>query len=278
MTTLNRFSTCSILLAFASLAGAAPAVAQTAGVLPPQPVGPAQPAALPAPQADAVAPGTAAVPGSHPRPGTVVPVLRAGMLLAGKGTMRDECSATDGSCGGTVSADYDDKADFALAADGLYQASRKFRFGLGGLLVTAPAYKLPDGSTFRSGTESSFMGVLEGYFPTSPNFALTLRGSFGAMLLFPGADHQQAIDDAQHSCDGSAANCHVGLGPFIGPTGGVGVGMVIGFSDVRMRIDLQSQAYSMKIQSLDASAGAEHVSFSETITGSRVWAMAGVEL
>lgn len=280
MSTSHRVSLRSILIGLAALASAAPAAAQTAGVMPTAPAPVVAPGAgLSAPQADTAARPTPAAQDSHPHAGTFVPVLRAGTLLGGKGTIRDDCSATDGSCSGSsTSGDYEDKADFALAADGLYQASRKFRFGLGGLLVTSPAYKLPDGSTFRSGTESSFMGVVEGYFPTSPHFALTLRGSFGAMLLFPGADHQDSIDAMQHSCDGTAANCNVGLGPFVGPTGGIGLGMVIGFSDVRMRIDLQSQAYSLKFESFDASLGAEHTSLTETISGSRVWAMAGVEL
>lgn len=276
MTTLNHFSTCSMLLGFAVFAGAAPALAQSAAFQPVEPAG-QPPVGLPAPQADVPGARTTSAQDTHPRPGTFVPVLRAGMLLGGKGTLRHECSSNDGSCNDSSSTDYEDKADLALAADGLYQVSRKFRFGLGGLLVTAPAYKLPDGN-FRSGTESSFMGVAEGYFPTSPTFALTLRGSFGAMLLFPGAEHQQAIDDTQHSCDGAAMQCQVGMGPFYGPTGGIGVGMVIGMSDARLRIDLQTQAYSLKIQSLEASAGSAHLSASETITGSRIWAMAGVEL
>jgi hypothetical protein len=304
MSGIRGFSSCSVaLLAFAGAALASGvAAAQTAPahaiaaepvaavVAPAQAGGPARATpsttaqasggyGLQTPQADQAASAESGKASLWPAPGRFVGVARAGFMLQGSGQWKTDCSSNAGSCRDSSSqSGYDDGSQTMFGVDALIQTTHTLRLGLGTQLVTDPTYKLSGGESFHSGTELTAQGVVEFVFPTSARFALTLRGQVGAMLLFAGRDHSDKIKNEQDACSSSEyPTCNVFVGPYAGPTAGLGVGTDFRAGKVGLRLDLVSQFYSLKIGGIKAAAGSERVDIADTVSGRRVWLSAGLE-
>jgi hypothetical protein len=235
-----------------------------------------EPMSAPAlPSADRTQPAAQAQPAPEARP--IVPVLKAGYTLSGKGEFSYECSGNV-RCP-SQGEEYKEQSGPGLAADLLFSVSPKLRLGFGALWVMTPNVET-DWADYESGAEVSAFGILEGFFQTSPRFAFTARLQLGVLSQFPGDDHQRDIDDLRAGCNElQVATCSAGLGPFFGVTGGIGGGGAWLLPDGgALRVDLLVQAYAVDDLTLEMADAGSSGELTRTATGSRVWLMAGIEL
>ena len=164
------------------------------------------------------------------RRGLVV-VLHAGVRVLGAGTISDECEAIGvGNCAGYGSeSEYDEVSPALFGVDVLGHASPGLRLGAALWSVPYVSTKPPNsGSSAKTshlGWDSSLFGVLEGVVPLGASVALVLRAQVGPTLLVPGGDLSDALDAAAAKCNRSSDSCRVATGPFVGISGGLGVGI-----------------------------------------------------
>ena len=277
----------------------APAVSAT---LPPQP---ATPSAAPS-ESVAAAPVAAATPGAFPgganptppaghdpmhdapamaRPGaarkaayaTFVPILKIGSVVGGSGTYATECKSFGGvACGSIQDTEYEEKSVGGLGVDLLWHTSRKLRLGFGGL-VSAPKHAI-QGEDFAYGPEVQLYGILEGFFPTSDSFALTVRGQLGGSMLIAGEDHRDGIDESNNSCT-QFDKCESNYGPFPGVTYGIGFGLNFRVGEsTRLRADIIGESYARLVAQTTVSDAGSGVEVTTVASGSRGWLMLGIEL
>src|SRR5690606_24414638 len=141
--------------------------------------------AQPAPSAPAAGqPVTARPPGDNvgeaeqnPRKrGGVVPVLRAGFMLAGAGQIREECDGELCSSSGASTADYTDASGPAvIGGDLLFHIGPDFRLGPGALYLPKTSWDMDGASSgYEAGSELALLLVGEGVFDLSSKVALSV--------------------------------------------------------------------------------------------------------
>ncbi|MEZ4220887.1 MAG: hypothetical protein R3B13_08155 [Polyangiaceae bacterium] len=214
---------------------------------------------------------------SDPAPKTFVALLKLGSVVGGSGSYSTECKSYGGAvCPSYEDTDYDEKSVAGLGADFLWHLGPKVRMGFGGLFTT-PQHDV-EGQEFAFGPEIGLFGILEGFFPTSDHFALTVRGQVGGSLLFAGEDHRDAIDEVSRSC-ADLDKCENSFGPFPGLNLAVGVGVNFRVGEsTRLRVDAMTEGYAREIMVTDVASAGAGVKLSTQASGTRGWLMAGVEL
>jgi hypothetical protein len=116
-------------------------------------------------------------------------------------------------------------------------------------------------------------------FDVGPQFALAVRGFGGGLVLFPGEDLEDAIDQDKEQCELSAGSCDVAEGPFVGWAAGVGFGGIADVGSVGLRADLLLQFHGIELYKLEASdgPGGGDIEITNHMTGSRFILAGGVE-
>src|SRR5690606_29860757 len=159
----------------------------------------------PAPSATAAGPSAAAAqpPGDNvgeadlnPRTRSgLVPVLRAGFMVAGAGQIREECDGDLCSASGASTADFTDASGPAmLGADLLFHIGPDFRLGPGALYLPKTSWDMDGASRdYEAGSELALLLVGEGVFDLSSKVALSVRGFVGVDVLFPGGDFKDSM-------------------------------------------------------------------------------------
>jgi hypothetical protein len=207
---------------------------------------------------------------------------RLGFILTGSGEGEVDCSGT--ACGGASGADndVDERSVFGLGGDVLYQMSPNLRLGLGLLLVPSTKFETEAENTESYGIDLSTSFVVEGIFPVSPTFALTVRGQVGPTLLFAGGDQSDAIAQLERQCSTAKANgatkCEVFDGPYLGYSFGLGGGVVFAASNrVRLRADLLYQRLSLPLLGYDVEQPMGTTDARAHLSSGRLWLLPGVE-
>ncbi len=257
------------ILVAALMLSAAPALAQSAAALGPDPSGYSY-----APSAgDQPTPVKTTAP--EPRRRGSVFVLRAGSF-SGSGSASAEC---DGSlCSSSSdSQDYDEDRALILEGDWLFHTSSNLRLGVGLSVIPTTTVKF-DGTPFELGTIFGTDFVAEGVFDLSQRTTLALRGSVGLSMLFPSGDlddaataNSDACFDYEYEYSGS---CEADVGPYLGVQAAVGPGLVYNLGQVGLRMDLQFQVYSMRTLQQNVEDSESAVTFA----GIRPMLLAGIEL
>ena len=130
-----------------------------------------------------------------------------------------------------------------------------------------------------AGSDLALQAIVEGVFDISPTVALTLRGQGGLLILFPGGDLSDAIDDEKSLCDSVPVTqkCEVKDGPYVGWTAGGGFGVLFPAGTVAMRVDLTLEWYGIDTLGLKTSAPGGDVDTTANFSGNRVILGGGVE-
>jgi hypothetical protein len=238
----------------------------------PQPVQPVQPQAGYAEPADE--PWTPAP--AHEEPageiGTVSFVPRLMLAPFGSGTL--ECEG-DG-CVTNEGVDYDHKSAFGFGADVMFRVGSVMRLGPGLAYMTEHDIEL-DGSSddYTIGSEFTLSFVLDAAIPVSPTVWLVPRGQIGLLLLFPGGDLRDNLDELKTQCEAAGiSGCDSLEGARPGVQGGLGFGVMFAVSpNVRLRADAMYQFYSVNVYTLEGPGVDAAVNFN----GSRGFLMAGAE-
>jgi len=218
-------------------------------------------------------------------------VLRVGFIVAGAGQIREECEGDLCASSGAATTEYADASGPALfGGDLMFHIGPDFRLGPGALFLPKTSWDIDGASTdFEAGSELAVLLVGEGVFDLSNKVSLSVRGFIGADLLFPGGDLKSSLKDRSIGTGSGAlqcadfnrvrgASCSRGKQPFVGPTYGGGVGLLIPTGSVALRVELMFQAYDVQYSVFDLSIdGAGEGSFQGTIAGTRSLLAGGME-
>ena len=202
-----------------------------------------------------------------------VGVARLGFVFEGGGEAETEC---DGDCAGFASTedDFDEESGFVLGMDFMGHVSQNLRLGGGLLFVPSNEVEFDDGGDYESGSDLSAQFIVEGVFDVSPTVALAVRGQGGALLLFPGEDLDDGLDDLDAFCDSVAAECDINEGPYLGFTFGAGGGAIFDVGPVGLRADLILQWYTLNLGQTEIDSAAGDAEIHTNLTGTR-WILAG---
>ncbi len=196
------------------------------------------------------------------------------LMLAPSGSGTLECEG-DG-CVSNRGRDYDHKSAFGLGADLLFRTGSVIRLGPG-LAYTAEYDVEFDGAStdYTVGGDFTLSFVLEAAVPVSPTVWLVPRGQIGLLLLFPGGDLRDELDELKTQCNAAElSGCDSLDGARPGAQGGLGFGVMFAVGpDVRLRVDTMYQFYSVNLYTVEGSYGDAAVN----LNGSRGFLMAGVE-
>jgi hypothetical protein len=208
----------------------------------------------------------------------LIPVVRAGFVSAGSGTYKVECDGVGCSAFNSTEVDYDEKSGFIIGGDLLFRVVPKLRLGFGLNYLPTPKVEAKEsGEEFESGDELDVLGVVEGVFPVSESVGLFVRGMGGITMLFPGNDHQDEIDTWRKACESTGADCKNGDGPFIGPTFGLGFGVLFLVGSVGLRAEVWGQAISQPIFKETLGVGGVESEIHGKFSGSRGLFFVGAE-
>lgn len=204
---------------------------------------PAAPPALaaPVPVAPAAAPELAgkARAAALQAAGTWVFGARAGLLVYGWGTVTTRATRSELSRPSSAQQDVTDRSYPSVELEALIHASPGLRAGAGYSIAPYSAQKADGDSMTHFGHEQALRGIVEGLLSVTPTLAIALRGQAGVRMLVPGGDLKKSFDDFLNGCRATSDDhCEADSGPFVGPTGGVMLGLV-GGSHIRWRFDLQ---------------------------------------
>ncbi|MBN1606603.1 MAG: hypothetical protein JW940_08205 [Polyangiaceae bacterium] len=213
-------------------------------------------------------------------------VPQVGVLLGGAGSlvMDPSCTGTgcsDSGLGSNETVKYDDRSRLALELDVLDHLGPKLRLGGGLMIVPSNSFEA-DTSTrkTKNGAEFTPLVIVEGVF--GDKIAGALRGFVGLPILVPAADLDDVVESLEATCDevkAAGASCSTGSGPFLGYTLGAGVGVMGQIGEgVALRGDLALQYQSIWGPSMEASGGGTKAEVTTTLSTTRVWLMAGLEL
>jgi hypothetical protein len=206
-------------------------------------------------------------------------VPRFGVRLYGGGEIGGEC---EGDCAGfeTEQFDYDDSSTFGFGLDVLFAVIPELRLGVGAFWVPDTEIEI-DGASQEAelGSDLTVPFIVEGVFDAAPRMSIALRAFVGLWILFPDGDLDDAIESQQRECDFAPplASCEIDDGPYVGPTFGLGPGLVFPLRDVSLRVDLYYQWYSAKILQTKLGFEGQSVETNNDLTGSRVLLTGGVE-
>lgn len=218
----------------------------------------------------------------------VIPILSLGLITNGSGSLKYDCDSSGGAppCNQISDSDYDEKSDFAIGADLLFRVVPKFRLGLGLQWIPTPSVESQqfygNNDEQKSGHEVDATVVAEGVFPVTDTLGLYVRGQAGVALLFAGGDHEDTIDDLKQACTAASSTnveCEANEGPFVGPTFGLGFGVVLLVGDaVNLRAGIAAQLYNIPYIKNKISGGS--ASYEQTLSadGSRGLLIVGAEL
>jgi len=209
-----------------------------------------------------------------------------GLKLVGKG--RTELSCTDtvsGLCSRKPQLDYTDKSWVMLGIDGMFHVTPGFRLGLGYAVVPYAAIgsEPNEATTQHLGHEHALNAIVEGLVPLKPRLAIALRAQGGVRMLVTGGDLASSTDKLLAECKDSVGDhCEAARGPFFGGTLGGTAGVVLG-DKVRARFDLGVDRVFYKLRDTaheyqPDTALSEKRTDKQTLAGTRLWLLLGVEL
>jgi hypothetical protein len=200
-------------------------------------------------------------------------------VIAGGGEAQFECDGS-GCLVDSADNDYDDKSGFVLGMDFMGHVSPSLRLGGGFLFVPATEIEPDDSDEFELGSDLSLLFIVEGVFDIGPTTALAVRGMGGALVLFPGDDLEDSIDEAKDGCEqieAAGGSCDVTEGPFVGWTVGGGVGAIVDVGAVGLRADLLLQFYGLVVNEVDVSDISGDVESKTSLVGNRFLLTVGLE-
>jgi hypothetical protein len=125
--------------------------------------------------------------------------------------------------------------------------SPQLRLGADLAFLPSITVKPDEGDSASVGSELHFGAVVEVVVDVSPQVAMALRGGLGPALAFPGGDWADQLDSDVEACDslvadGTATDCTVNEGPFIGGALNLGLGLLIPVATgTSLRVDLRYQ-------------------------------------
>ena len=200
----------------------------------------------------------------------IIPKL--GFVSGGGGSYGPKCSGPGCVAPSQPTTNFDDDSSFGVGADVLATLTPNLRLG-GGMMVDRGSKVTASGFSESLGTELSWNGVVEGVLPVSRVVSLVAHGQLGVLFLFAGDDLKNTVDATRRGCSNA---CDVDGGPYKTFTFGFGGALVARVSSrVALRGDLMLQEYTAMNLVTVKSGGTEQ---STSISGHRVWVMAGFEI
>lgn len=199
--------------------------------------------------------------------------------MFGTGQTKQE-TCIDGTCPGTVGTDFTDRSWVALGLDGLVHATRGLRLGLGYWVMpySALGAEPNKATTVHLGSEHELNVIVEGIAPLRPHLALALRAQGGPRMLVSGGDLADTADSFLATCQRSPVDrCEADKGPFFGGQFTTTVGLLFG-DRIRARADLGVERYAVKTGERQILDGSSERASTTTLSGTRFWVLAGVEL
>ena len=210
-----------------------------------------------------------------------VGVLKVGFLYSGEGDASTDCTASGKfKCGGDDdSISLDDESGLSLGGDLLWNVGSTLRVGLGALynMETALSY---EGKKRTIGSDVSLHGVFEYVGPLSNTAAFVLRAQLGVLVLMPGGDYKEELDEGKDKCSDvpSSMNCTVEDGPFVGLAYGFGPGVTFALQGISLRAELLYQGMSLDLDSAELSdSSGNGVAIESKYEGNRVLFLIGAE-
>jgi hypothetical protein len=198
--------------------------------------------------------------------------------LVGNGTASSSC---EGACAGfdVPDTDYGDKTWFGMGIDVLGHVIPSLR--IGGGIFWAPGSRVEfenSDTTSDIGSDLTTALIVEGVFDASSSIAVSVRGFGGAMIVFPGGELEDAANQLKEICNSAVTSkCDVDDGPYIGPTFGLGPGLIFPLKTISLRTDLFFQWYEFKVLKTDIEQTSGSFKTETKLTGYRIWLMGGVE-
>jgi hypothetical protein len=239
---------------------------------------PAAPAVT-SPTAPAKGVSTAAQRGAGPAPGSFVFGAQIGAQLIGRGNSVVCATVSSESCTDEDDGDYTDASRIRLAASGSYQLNNRLRLGLGYALIpySGVVYDADDTKTWHIGNEQALRALIEALVPVGSQTSLSIGAYVGPHLLIVGGDQSDAADSFIATCEENDDHCEAEQGPFFGYSYGTTLGIVVGRA-LRWRIDLDVERYSFQTAGYRITDNGTRASVDETLHGTRLWLVGGIEL
>lgn len=233
--------------------------------------------------------GAAAGPGQPERQHLPVfaPIVHAGLLLFGSGTLKDTCNGPSCTSTDGQSADYSHQVAFALDADFLWRLGSLVRLGPGVMFVTGQSVKLQSGKVFilspyntktepSIGSDLAIDAVVEIDPQVSGKVWLAPRVQGGMGLLLPSGDLSDRLNYLNGYCPSTYDGCNSVSGAHFGWHAGLGFGVVYALNSlVRLRADVLAQYYSFSLFSIQQTA--DGTKYTEGISSSRGFLFLGAE-
>ena len=215
----------------------------------------------------------------------VVVYPKLGFLLAGAGEAEADCSASgSATCTGATTdspIDYEEKSGpVGIGLDVMGHLSPNFRLGGGLLYVFNTELEDDEGDQAELGSDLTVAAIGEGVFDVSPAVALAVRGQLGIEILFPDDDLDRTNDALKDDCqlaESAGLKCEVKVGPYFGPTFGLGAGAIFGLRTIALRADFLFQWSSVSVSGQKVSGMGGEIDTSGDFTGTRFWIFVGPE-
>lgn len=217
----------------------------------------------------------------HPsdRQGRLFFVPKIGIGLGGEAEREETetCSASYSGCDAPKSDSYEDSSGLMFGGDVLFGVSKSLRLGVGAAYVPS---RTAEGGDIVVGSDLSAYAVGELVLEASPTLALAFRAQLGGVMLFPGGELQDDIDEERRACtSGQSGVCEVGEGPFPGYTWALGAGVIAPVGNTSLRVDVLYQAYSIdRLREKEDHGAAGSKEEREKIGGHTLWLTAGIEI
>jgi hypothetical protein len=216
---------------------------------------------------------------ARPKRSGFVGLARIGFIVAGAGEAELDCSGA--GCPSAESVDYDEQSGLVLGADFMGHVLPSLRLGGGLLFVPNTEIDVDGGDEADLGSDLSLQFIVEGIVDVGSTTALAVRGQAGALILFPGGDLEDGIDESKDECEqlkASGGSCEVDEGAYVGWTVGGGAGVIIDVGGVGLRMDLLLQWYGVDVAAVEVDDPLfGHVEQSTYLVGTRVLLTAGLE-
>jgi len=188
--------------------------------------------------------------------------LNLGFLPAGRGESTDEVGDQQDT------NDYDDESGLALGGYAMFSVSEFLSFGPALNVVPNVEVDPDQGSNQDYGTELDVQARVDYAIPIGASPAAGhLVGGAGLVVLFPGGDFEDDLKSI-----GADTNPRLGL------SGSVGGGLTYDLTFARLRGDLMLELYSLRLVNEQVSVPfVGEQDLKRRATGSRVWALVGLE-
>lgn len=193
--------------------------------------------------------------------------VELGMRIGGGGNQEVKVKA-EGLGSDDTDWDYDDKSGFALSAHGMFHLTENLLLG-GRVFYLTKFVTEADGADeeYEWGSEADARARIDFALAVAEGAAVHFVGEAGVMMLFPGDDFKDELDEFDLDTD-----------PRFGLIGGLGAGFTYRISDgLRLRADLMLDKYWLTVVDESVTSGGYDVDIEQKANGTRWWLLAGVE-